>query len=264
MSAAAAVRTQAIQSLRRQLLASPRSRPIQQIVPTCLASLDAILPNGGLPSASIVEWISEDMGIAAASIALTAIAPMFTQPGCLAIVDECHDFYPGAVQCSGIPLSRMLLIRPPRSTAAVSVDNRRQFVRQSSVAHSSALWALEQTARCSGVRVVLTFLAEASSAVMRRLQLAVEESGVTMVLIRPVSVLRQPSFADLRLHVTAARPVLEDVNVTGCCRLKIRLLRSRHGLQHTGSAQLEVDHETSAVHSISELADPKPATTPAF
>jgi hypothetical protein len=97
---------------------------------------------------------------------------------------------------------------------------------------------------------------------MRRLQLAVERSGVTIVLIRPASILHQPSFADLRLHVTGAQPAM--VGLTGRRRLKVQLLRSRHGLQHTGHAQLEVDHETGAVHSISELADPESATSPAF
>ncbi len=40
---AAAVRTRAIQSLRRQLLASQHSQSIQQILPTGLTSLDAIV-----------------------------------------------------------------------------------------------------------------------------------------------------------------------------------------------------------------------------
>ena len=258
---ATAVRTEAIQSLRRQLLASQRSQTVQQIIPTCLASLDALLPHGGLPAASLIEWISEDAGLHAGSIALKSIVPMFAMHGCLAIVDERHDFHAAAARCHGIPLSRMLLIRPAHA-APVHSPNRSQFVRQSSVSHSDALWALEQAARCPGVRVVLTFLEQASSAVMRRLQLAVERSGATIVLIRPASILHQPSFADLRLHVTAAQPSL--VSITGRCRLKVQLLRSRHGLQHTGHAQLEVDHETGTVHSISELADSKPSTSPAF
>ena len=97
---------------------------------------------------------------------------------------------------------------------------------------------------------------------MRRLQLAVERSGVTMVLVRPASILHQPSFADLRLHVTAVQPAL--IGLTGRRRVQVQLLRSRHGLQHLEYAQLEVDHETGAVHSISELADSKPATASAF
>lgn len=255
---AAAVRTKAIQSLQRQLLATRQTQTPQPIIPTGLRSVDQLLPQGGLPAASLIEWVSDDVGLHAASIALRVIAPMLTLPGCLAIVDDRHDFHADAARCHGIPLSRMLLIRPTR---VASVTSHSRFVRQATATHSDALWALEQTARCPGVRVVLTYLELASSAVMRRLQLAVERSGVTIVLVRPASILHQPSFADLRLHITVAQPVL--AGLTARRRLIVRLLRSRHGLQHTGHAQLEVDHETGTVHSISELADSMPATAPA-
>lgn len=265
MSAAAA-KAEAIHSLRRQLLVSQRTQTIQQILPTGLTSLDAILPHGGLPVGSLIEWISEDAGLNAASIALKSIVPMMTLHGCLAIVDEHHEFYADSARNHGIPLSRMLLIRPVHAASgpglAQATTSRSRFVRQASAAHSDALWALEQTARCPGVRVVLMFLEQASSAVMRRLQLAVERSGVTIVLIRPASILNQPSFADLRLYVTTAKPAL--AGITERRQMKVQLLRSRHGLQHTGHALLEIEHETSAVHSISELADSEPATSPAF
>jgi len=260
----AVAKAEAIHSLRRQLLASQRAQTVQQILPTGLTSLDAILPHGGLPVGSLIEWISEDAGLNAASIALKSIVPMMTLHGCLAIVDEHQEFYADSARCHRIPLSRMLLIRPvlAASGPAQATTSRSRFVRQASAAHSDALWALEQTARCPGVRVVLMFLEQASSAVMRRLQLAVERSGVTIVLIRPASILNQPSFADMRLYVTTAQPAL--AGITGRRQLKVQLLRSRHGLQHTGHALLEVEHETGAVHSISELADSEPAASPAF
>lgn len=187
-----------------------------------------------------------------------------TLHGCLAIIDEQHEFYADSARGHGIPLSRMLLIRPAHaaSVPAQATTSRSRFVRQASAAHSDALWALEQTARCPGVRVAMAFLEQASSAVMRRLQLAIERSGVTIVLIRPTSILNQPSFADLRLYVTTVQPA--PAGTTGRRQLKVQLLRSRHGLQHTGHALLEVEHETGAVHSISELADTEPATSPAF
>ena len=260
----AAAKAEAIHSLRRQLLASQRTQTVQQILPTGLTSLDAILPHGGLPAGSLLEWISEDAGLNAASIALKSIVPMMTLHGCLAIVDEHHEFYADSARSHGIPLFRLLLIRPVHAASgpAQAKISHSRFVRQASATHSDALWALEQTARCPGVRAVLVFLEQASSAVMRRLQLAVERSGVTIVLIRPASILNQPSFADLRLYVTTAKPAL--AGITGRRQLKVQLLRSRHGLQHTGHALLEVEHETGAVHSISELADSEPATSPAF
>lgn len=261
---AAAGKAEVIHSLRRQLIASQPTQTVRQILPTGLTSLDAILPHGGLPAGSLMEWISEHAGLNAASIALKSIVPMMTLHGCLAIIDEHHEFYADSARCHGIALSRMLLIRPMNTASgpAQASTSRSRFVRQASAAHSDALWALEQVARCPGVRVVLAFLESASSAVMRRLQLAVERSGVTIVLIRPASILNQPSFADLRLYVTTAQPAL--AGITGRRQLKVQLLRSRHGLQHTGHALLEVEHETGAVHSISELANSEPATSPAF
>ena len=74
----AAAKAEAIHSLRRQLLASQRTQTVQQILPTGLTSLDAILPHGGLPAGSLIEWISEDAGLNAASIALKSIVPMMT------------------------------------------------------------------------------------------------------------------------------------------------------------------------------------------
>ena len=257
----AAAKAEAIHALRGQLLASQRSQSVQQILPTGLVSLDAILPHGGLPAGSLIEWVSADVGLNSASIALRSIVPMLKEHGCLAIIDERHEFYAEAVRCHGIPLSRILLIRPARTTGVASAVSHNRFVRQASVAHSDALWALEQTARCQGVRVVLMFLEQSSLAVMRRLQLAVERSGVTIVLIRPADIIRQPSFADLRLYVSAVPPMPGDLS--GHRRMKVQLLRSRHGLQHSGHALLEVDHETGALHSISELADSMSATTPA-
>ena len=162
---------------------------------------------------------------------------MLALPGCLAVIDERHEFHADAARSQGIPLSRLLLVRPQHVVPELSVSTgRTRFVRRISAAHNDALWALEQTARCPGVRAVLSWLDRSSSAVMRRLQLAVESSGVSVVLIRPASVLQQPSFADLRLHV---QTVTQTDQPAWKPRLySVRLLRSRHGLQHEGSAIL--------------------------
>ena len=190
-----AVRAEAIQALRRQMKATRETRSRQQCVPTGIESIDSQLPDGGLPTAAVIEWISEEAGLSAASMALRAVIPMLAQPGCLAVIDERHEFNADAAQSLEVPLSRILLVRPRRGVRNPAPT------RRSEADHSEALWALEQAARCPGVRVVLTWLDRTSTAVMRRLQLAVERSGVTVILIRPASVLQQPSFADLRLHV---------------------------------------------------------------
>lgn len=236
-----AIRAETIQALRRQLVATQKGPSAQQCISTGLTSLDRILPGGGLPTGSLIEWISEDSGQAAASIALRSLCPMLSLPGCLTVIDERHDFYAEAARAQGIPLSRILLVRPQRRTESASFV-RSRFVRRTPVSESEALWALEQSARCPGVRAILCWLDRATSAVMRRLQLAIERSGVTLVLIRSASALSQASFADLRLHVQAAEQPLQSLRPEMRARQKrfyaVRLLRSRHGLQHEGTASL--------------------------
>jgi len=248
----AAVRAETIQTLRRQLVSSQKSPSVQKCIPTGLNCLDRLLPGGGLPTSSLIEWISEDSGQATASIALRSLSPMLSLAGCLAVIDERHDFHADAARVQGIPLSRLLLIRPEKRVEAMT-SSRSRFVRRTSASESEALWALEQAARCAGVRAILCWLDRASSAVMRRLQLAIERSGVTIMLIRSVSALSQASFADLRLHVQATtqpapshRPVL---SLKQDRTFSVRLLRSRHGLQHDGTARLYQEASTEQLRS---------------
>ncbi len=247
----AAARSETIRTLRRQMAASLSVQSRQEIVPTGLSQLDSILPGGGLPTASIVEWISSRSGQFAASIALSSIRNLLQRrAGCLAVIDDRNDFHAAAALSQGIPLSRILLVRPDAHTKA---DSRRRSADNSreSAFSKEALWALEQTVRCSGVNVVLCWMDRCSNAIMRRLQLAVEHSGVTLVMIRPARVLHQPSFADLRLLVTPQLPqhasattassadVMDHANPNASAKsYSIRLLRSRHELQHERSAKL--------------------------
>ncbi len=247
-----AVRAETIQALRRQLVSSQKSVSVQKCIPTGLCSLDHLLPGGGLPTSSLIEWISEDSGQAAASIALRSLSPMLSLAGCLAVIDERHDFHADAARAQGIPLSRLLLIRPEKRAEAVSSGGSR-FVRRTSASESEALWALEQSARCPGVRAILCWLDRASSAVMRRLQLAIERSGVTIVLMRSSGALSQASFADLRLHVQATiHPASSQRPVHRANQQRtfsVRLLRSRHGLQHDGTASLYQEPWTEQLRS---------------
>jgi hypothetical protein len=228
-----AIRAETIEALRRQLISTQRRPSARDCISTGLKSLDGLLPGGGLPASGLLEWICEDVGQSGASLAFRTLVPMLALPGCLAVIDERHEFHAEAVRSQGIPLSRLLLVRPPQPDTEITEAARRsRFVRRNSAARSEALWALEQAARCPGVRAVLCWLDRSSSAVMRRLQLAVERSGVLVVLVRPVSVLQQPSFADLRLLVqTVVQPDQTIQMPRVCC---VRLLRSRHALEHEG------------------------------
>ena len=277
MSAASAQpdphRANTMRDLQRFMLKSSSVGITQQTVASDLESLNALLPGGGFPTASLVEWVSDQPGLSATTIAMNCIRPFLKQPGCLAVVDGRHDFYALAAQAAGIPLQRMLLIRPGEFTICQSADesspkqNRHRSNRKSQTQQADTLWALEQAARCPGVRVVLCWLDRVSTTVLRRLQLAVERSGVTVFIMRPASVLNQPSWADLRLQVSMSSiPCRADTTRSTDRQriLSVRLLKSRQTvIQQRRQALLKIDDETGTVSAISELADPATATTAA-
>ncbi|MEY3459039.1 MAG: hypothetical protein RL215_2196 [Planctomycetota bacterium] len=236
-------RREAVEHLRTQLRSLRPSAVSQAVTPTGLGALDCLLPDGGIPSASVIEWISEHPGQAAASLALRTAAALLQRPGCLAVIDEQREFFPGAIEVQGIPLQRLLLVRIPPEPVVLSSAGRSRSVSASVTSGGQSLWALEQTCRCRGVRVVLAWLQRCTSAVVRRLQLAVESSGVVLMLLRPAQALQQPSFADLRLQVSALPASEDDLPAVGRAfrRIQVRLLRARQSVQSVGFAELRQD-----------------------
>ena len=265
-------KAQAIELLRRQIRGSQAHGDQRSYQPTGLATLDRLLPGGGIPVGAVMEWISETPGHAATSLAIRSAAALLQRPGCMAVIDEGRDFFPAIVPTLDVPLSRILLVQvPPGSrthlgkTANPRGRARNQPPSSTADIHSEALWALEQTARCRGVRVVLGWLDRCTSAVVRRLQLAVEHSGVTIMLVRPATALKQPSFADLRLKVNALPfhtnprqhhphpplPIETDSTRVSASttppenpptrRIQVQLMRVRQGLQNEGIAELTQD-----------------------
>jgi len=256
------VRSDVVEHLRRQLLSCQVTHATQSTVSSGFAKLDRLLPQAGLPSGSVIEWISEGAGIRATTIALRCAAGFLRQPGALAVVDPKNEFYPLSLNYLEIPTSRLLLVRPnQRTTAFTSGGDCATSLSQRE--RSDSLWALEQLARCAGVRVVMAWVDRMSATVQRRLQLAVEKSGATIFLMRPATALRQTSWADLRFLIqskTQESPRFDGVVMNGAftpppSQMTIELVRSRNSLQRHGQVLLDCDHETGALSETDELAD---------
>jgi protein ImuA len=251
----------ALQMLRRQLVQSQSHSPCRTVVSTGLPSVDALLPHAGLPSGSLIEWISDGPGHRASSIALRCAIGFMQRSGVFAVVDGCGCFNPAAVCNTGIPLSRLLVVRPQGARAgghccSVGRGSRDPLLQQRY--RTETLWALEQLGRCPGVQVVVAWVDRLSSTAQRRLQLAVETSGATVFLIRPAAALHQTSWADVRFHVQSARATKSVVSVDEAAgdrsRIAVRLIRSKNAVLHNGCAWLECHHETGHVLEVSELA----------
>src|SRR5262245_21362472 len=182
----AVTKTDLIRDLRDQTqrIASAHRRACKTgLISTGLPALDRLLPGGGLEGGTLIEWLAEGAGSGAVTLALGVAARALDRGGACVVIDSASEFYPPAAAELGVPLERMILVRPsgPRL----------------------ALWAWEQALRFRGVAVTLGALGPLSDRPFRRLQLAAEAGGGLGFLVRPAACRAEPSWAAVRLGVSA-------------------------------------------------------------
>lgn len=152
-------------------------------ISTGFAALDSLLPHGGFENGTLVEWLADGAGCGAVTLSLSVAARALEEGGACVVIDPGQKFYPPAAAELGIPLERMIVVRPsgPRLT----------------------LWAWEQALRFRGVAVTLGEMGPLSDRPFRRLQLAAEAGGGLGFLVRPAACRAEPSWAAVRLGVSA-------------------------------------------------------------
>ncbi|MGB6045035.1 MAG: hypothetical protein WBF93_17905, partial [Pirellulales bacterium] len=250
-----------------------KSSPVQTGSP-----LDQLLPAGGLPRGSVMEWLGQGGGSGATMLALSVAraaigggiqgnhtgyeirdaryAVKNSDAGrrnngmVLVVIDRQHRFYAPAAAHLAIDPSRLIIVRPAGQT--------------------DEIWALDQVARCTGVAAVLWRGSQLDSHHFRRLQLACEASGVIGLLVRPHTARKAPSWADVRLLVqspVASPPPnpllkgegdqsLESVLGEGIRnerrRLRVEVLRCRGGAAAV-QVELEIDDESLQIRQAPTL-----------
>jgi protein ImuA len=205
------------------------------------AALDSVLPAGGLRQGTLLEWINgEGPGSGAATLALLAAGGLIRQQesgpaGTLAVVDRDGGFYAAAAAGLGLSPERILLVQ------AGSEDEWK--------------WAVEQVLRSSAVDVVLTWADSLDDRVFRRWQLAAELGGGVGMLVRSAEVVREASWASVRLMV---RGCVGEESATGR-RWSVRVLSGgvgrgawRAGYQER-DVLLELNDETGGLRLLPRL-----------
>lgn len=167
---------------------------------TGYTGLDRVLPGGGWPRRGLVEILTDRCGVGELSLLVPALAALCADArdgdgGWLALVAPPYPPYAPALAARGIALSRLLVVRS-----------------------GPAEWAIEQALRSGACSAVVGWSDARDRQVLRRLQLAAEQSSCLAVLFRATSVAAEPSPAVLRL-------VLEP----GAWGLDVRILKSRGG-----------------------------------
>jgi protein ImuA len=215
-----------------------------EVVTTGCAALDRLLPSAGLRRGTLVEWLADGAGSGSATLALIAAREACRQGGLLAVLDAERSFYPPAAAGLHVDLEKLLIVRPP---------NRRDDS-----------WALDQLLRSRAVAAVMAWPGDWDEHTFRRLQLAVEAGQGLGLLLRPGSVRREPSWAELRLLVEPL--VTPEAAHRRGRRWRLEIARIRGGPEG-GILEVELDEPsgtlyetrtTNPVHLASRLAPAAP------
>jgi hypothetical protein len=175
------------------------SRPVWS---TGSSALNARLPGGGWPTASLVEVLIDDTGLGEVQLFLPALVEsqhrgIGGDVPWLVWIAPPHEPYAPALAQQGIELDRLLVVRPAAAT--------------------EALWAAEQALSSGVCAAVLLWLKGTDDRWLRRLKLAAEAGGALGVLFRPERHRFESSPASLRLLMTRGRHTahLELLKVQG-------------------------------------------------
>ena len=166
-----------------------------ETVSTGFRALDARLPGGGWPLATLVELLVPAAGVGEIRLLLPALRSLTAagrEPRWVAWLAPPHLPYAPALADAGLDPARMLVVRP-----RAGIDR---------------LWAMEQALRSGACAAVLGWAGEARDAMLRRLKLAAEEGGTPAFLLRPAAHRCEATPAALRLAL-AARDYGLDVEV---------------------------------------------------
>jgi hypothetical protein len=161
--------------------------PARPVWSTGRSSLDARLPGGGWPAASLIEVLLDESGLGEVQLFLPALVACQRRSGTedspwIVWISPPHEPYAPALAQQGIELGRLLVVRP--NSAA------------------EALWAAEQALSSGVCAAVLLWLKGTDDRWLRRLKLAAEAGGALGVLFRPGRHRFESSPASLRLLMT--------------------------------------------------------------
>lgn len=160
-----------------------------QVATSGLRPLDRLLPRGGVPRGSLIDWLCDDDVSGGATLACAVGVSLAAQGGTMIVVDRGGRFYPPAVMpwvaaagSGGMP-GRLVVARPARDDDEV--------------------WAIDQALRCPGVAAVVAWPKRVHPTAMRRWQVAARSSQAVGLLVRPGRARREPSWAMHRIAVAS-------------------------------------------------------------
>ncbi len=214
-------KSEIVERLQKEILSLEGFKePSSQHCTVGLGSLERVFPNGIFPTGVIHEFMSHGAEEAAATGGFVAglLGRLIPQGGVCLWIGTKRTLFPAGLKIFGIDPDRIIFI---------------DLVQEKDV-----LWTVEEALKCEALTVVVAELNEISFMQSRRLQLAVEQSGVTglMHCYQPHKVGNTTSVA--RWKISPVASVLEaGLPGVGPPCWNVELLKVRNG--RLGSWQLQ-------------------------
>ena len=168
---------------RRLWRGQPATQAPTDAIATGWASLDAVLPGGGWPSAALSEILLPADGVGELRLVWPALARLSEGNGIVAVVAPPYRPYAPAWQAAGLRHDALQVI---------DADPR------------DALWAAEQCLRSGACSAVLCWPRSADDRALRRLQVAAETGRTPGFAFRAAQAAMNPSPAPLRVAIEVA------------------------------------------------------------
>ncbi len=194
---------------------------------TSLPELDALAPGGAFACGAVHEFLS-GTGKTRSFVMPAILARPASELGWIAWCNPEGDLYPPALVAMGVPINRLLVLRP-----ATLADT---------------LWAATECLRCRGIAACIAPLEKITRVHARRLQLAAEQGGGVGLLLRPAAAIGWPYAAVTRWMI---RPARGERMVQ---RVGVELVHG-HGGRVGQSVLLEMCRETNTVRAAAAVAD---------
>jgi protein ImuA len=159
------------------------------VTPTGYSALDRELPNGGWPSAALIELLFQQAGIGEMRLLRPALDAI-SRKRRIALLQPPHLPQIAAWTAWGLPADRLLWIKTTRST--------------------DALWSAEQILRNGSCGALLFWQQQVRAESLRRLHLAAQGTEILFWMLRPLACTQDASPSPLRL---ALRPAMGGIDI---------------------------------------------------
>lgn len=202
--------------LRMQGYAPPENRGGGRIG---LGPVEDAFPNGIFPRGTVHEFIStsREQGAATCGFIEGLLYRLLDKGGTCLWISTSTVLFPPAVKAFGVEPDRIVFVTMPRER--------------------EVLWATEEALKCKALTAVVSELQEMDFVQSRRLQLAVEKSKVTGLVIRHNPRRIGSTACAARWQITPLPSILEEgLPGVGHPQWDVELLKVRNG--HSGSWQV--------------------------